>query len=65
MNAMNMVLHRYLEEIETLKAQLSVKEKAFNSIIDYAKYYICPTCTNSCCLCPLSDYVLYTGEEEK
>lgn len=65
MNAMNMILHRYLEEIETLKAQLSVKEKAFNSIIDYAKYYICPTCTNACSLCPLSDYVVYDGEGEK
>lgn len=57
MNSMNMILHRYLEEIESLKAQLRVKEKALNSIIDYAKFYICPTCTNACSCCPIEEGV--------
>ena len=58
MNAMNMVLHRYLEEIESLKAQISAKDKEINAILDYAKYYICPVCTNACSMCPIQVRIL-------
>lgn len=53
MNAMNGVLQRYLEEIETLKAQLRVRDKQYNELIDYVKEYICPTCDNCCTCCPI------------
>lgn len=48
-----------------LESELALAKRESEAIIDYAKYYICPTCTNNCSLCPLADYVLYTGEEEK
>lgn len=53
MNAMNGVLQRYLEEIETLKAQLRVRDKQYNELLDYIKVYICPTCDNWCGACPV------------
>ena len=53
MNAMNGVLQRYLEEIETLKAQLRVRDKQYNELLDYVKTSICPTCDNCCTICPV------------
>lgn len=69
-NVMNDILSRYLEEIELLKGKLSVRErdltktkielkaanKHLTEIIDYTKFYICPTCTNCCSNCPVWDF---------
>lgn len=41
------------DEIETLKAQLSVRDKQYNELMDYVKEYICPTCDNDCTCCPV------------
>ena len=66
---MDGILQRYLEEIELLKGKLAVRErelmktkielkaanKHLTEIIDYAQFYICPTCTNTCTNCPIWD----------
>lgn len=57
MNAMNGVLQRYLEEIETLKAQLKVRDKQYKELSDYVKIYICPTCDNCCLSCPVMESI--------
>lgn len=41
------------DEIETLKAQIIVKDKLHNELLDYVKTSICPTCDNCCSLCPV------------
>lgn len=53
MNVMNVILHRYIEEIETLKAQLRVRDKQYNKLLDYVKTSLCPICDNCCSLCPV------------
>lgn len=55
MNAMNGVLQRYLEEIETLNAKLRVRDKQYNELLDYTRTSICPTCYNDCSLCPIME----------
>lgn len=66
---MNGILQRYLEEIELLKGKLAVREreltktkielkaanKHITEIVDYAKFYVCPVCTNNCFNCPIMD----------
>lgn len=55
MNAMNGVLQRYLEEIETLRAQIRVRDKQYNELLEYTRTSICPTCYNDCSCCPVME----------
>ena len=43
-------------QIFKLKCELKKVNKELTEIIDYAKFYICPTCTNTCINCPVWDF---------
>lgn len=43
-------------QIFKLKCELKKVNKELTEIIDYAKFYICPTCTNACSNCPIWDF---------
>lgn len=43
-------------QIFKLKCELKKVNKQITKITDYAKYYICPTCTNACSLCPIQKF---------